>query len=100
MDMTGVRTARIRAYRRARAVQTGLLIERCLCQDWPMRYGLLLLPLILGAGAASPVGASSADTKRITAAQPVGEAVSCVQITRIRSTHILSDSIIDFELSD
>ena len=63
-----------------------------------MRYLLVLLPLVLGVGAASPGESRPADAKRITEARPVGKAVSCVPINQIRSTHVLSDAIIDFEL--
>ncbi len=69
-----------------------------------MRLSYLTLPLLLGACASATPDASSDTSRqvrraeRIAAAQPSGPPENCVQIRDIRSSHVLSDQIIDFEL--
>jgi uncharacterized protein DUF6491 len=67
-----------------------------------MRKAFLTLPLLLIACTAA-TGESprqSRNAARIAAAQPAGEPVDCVELNRIRSTHVLDERTIDFELSN
>ena len=60
-----------------------------------MRIGILL-PLAIAAIAA-PGGARNLN--QVPAATPAGKPVDCIQLDRIRETHIRNDSVIDFEMT-
>jgi hypothetical protein len=59
--------------------------------------------VLAGFAAATASMASSLSERRakqLSAYQPAGEAVSCIQIARIRSTHVIDNRTIDFRLSN
>jgi hypothetical protein len=73
----------------------------------PMHRLLLLALPLLAAGCANSTTDSAGDrprnerdAQRLAAAQPSGAPINCVNRNRIRTTHVLSDSVIDFELTD
>ena len=67
-----------------------------------MRLSYLTLPLLLAACASATTDApqQGRHAERIAAAQPSGPPESCVDLRRIRSSRVLNDQIIDFELID
>ena len=64
---------------------------------------LIMLATALAALAACSSDGTTADARRdvveLTRFQPAGEPVSCIQISRIRHSRVLSDQVIDFELT-
>ena len=64
---------------------------------------LIVLAATIAATAACTSDGTSAESRQdaaeLTRFQPAGEPVSCVQISRIRQSHVLSDEVIDFELA-
>jgi hypothetical protein len=66
-----------------------------------MRRAILSLPLLaLACTASNQERAPGRHAERIAAAQPVGPPIDCVDLVRIRSTHVLDDRTIDFEMTD
>ncbi len=70
----------------------------------PIAPALLVLLAACSTGAGDEVadpalGASRGDARQLAEYRPVGESQQCVQTTRIRSTRVLSDRVIDFELA-
>ena len=67
-----------------------------------MRQLVALVTMIVATAACSADG-TTADARRdsveLTRFQPAGEPVSCIQISRIRDSRVLSDEVIDFELT-
>lgn len=58
----------------------------------------ILLTTAAMALAATPGLARDSQRDRVPAATPTGEAVNCVNIRNIRSTHVRNDRVIDFEM--
>jgi hypothetical protein len=71
-----------------------------------MRLSYLTLPLLLAACASDTTNATAdappqgRHAERIAAAQPSGPPENCIELRNIRSSRVLSDQIIDFELID
>jgi hypothetical protein len=65
-----------------------------------MRIALFLLAAALTACTSSDAGDSrlTRHAARIDAARPDGAPIDCIELNRIKTTQVLSDRIIDFEL--
>ena len=63
-----------------------------------MRNPALVAAFVTVAALAAP--GTARDRNQIPAATPAGEPLSCIPLTRIGSTHVRSNSVIDFEMRD
>jgi hypothetical protein len=68
----------------------------------PVRPLLMLTMLALAgcAATANPGGPQARHAERLAAARPAGAPVNCIPINQIRSSHVLSDRVIDFEMTN
>jgi hypothetical protein len=64
-----------------------------------MRTLLLGIATLAIATTAGAFGPAERRAKELAAYQPVGEPVNCISITRIRSTKILANNVIDFKMA-